>query len=75
MRNRRSECEGHADATITTARGVVLDTEIRDDARLIVDDTTLAAAPWERVRNADSADVRRLAGRKYVLRTDVMYVR
>ncbi len=38
----RSEQAGYEEATITTASGFVMAKEIRDNARLIVDDISLA---------------------------------
>jgi prolyl 4-hydroxylase len=46
----RSEQAGYEDATITTAAGFVMAKEIRDNARLIVDDKALAAEWWQRSR-------------------------
>jgi predicted 2-oxoglutarate/Fe(II)-dependent dioxygenase YbiX len=46
----RSEKEGYNDATITTRAGFVMDKEIRDNARLIVDDVPLADQLWQRAR-------------------------
>ena len=45
----RSEREGYGDATITTVRGVMLNKDVRSNARLIVDDTALAARLWDRL--------------------------
>jgi predicted 2-oxoglutarate/Fe(II)-dependent dioxygenase YbiX len=45
----RSERAGYEEATITTAAGPVMAKEIRDNARLIVDDTSLADNWWQRV--------------------------
>lgn len=45
----RSEQAGYGDATINTARGVVLNRAIRDNARLIVDDSSLAGTLWDRL--------------------------
>jgi hypothetical protein len=46
----RSERAGYDAATITTAAGFVMATEIRDNARLIVDDKSLADGLWQRAR-------------------------
>lgn len=45
-----SEQTGYGDATINTARGVVLNRAIRDNARLIVDDASLAGTLWDRLQ-------------------------
>jgi prolyl 4-hydroxylase len=45
-----SEQAGYEDATITTAAGFVMRKDIRDNARLMVDDPALAAALWDRAR-------------------------
>ena len=42
----RSEQEGYDEATITTSAGFVMDKEVRDNARLIVDDAVLANELW-----------------------------
>ena len=44
----RSEDSGYDAATITTATGFVMAKDIRDNARLIVDDRSLADELWER---------------------------
>jgi hypothetical protein len=44
----RSEGAGYSEATLTTAAGFVLDKEVRDNARLILDDAELAARLWGR---------------------------
>ena len=46
----RSEGTGFGEAPITTTAGPAMNKEIRDNARLIVDDTTLADDLWLRVR-------------------------
>jgi predicted 2-oxoglutarate/Fe(II)-dependent dioxygenase YbiX len=46
----KSEDAGYDEATITTSAGVVKDKEIRDNARLIWDDLSLAEMLWERAR-------------------------
>ena len=46
----RSEAKGYEDATITTSAGFVMDKEIRDNARLILDDALIADALWQRAR-------------------------
>ena len=46
----RSERAGYAEATITSPVGVVMDKSIRDNARLIVDDSALAATLWQRLQ-------------------------
>ena len=46
----RSEDEGYGDATINTVRGVMLRPDIRNNARLIVDDAAMADRLWARVR-------------------------
>lgn len=46
----RSEDEGYEAATITTSVGFVMDREIRDNARLILDDALLADVLWTRAR-------------------------
>jgi hypothetical protein len=45
-----SEARGYEDAPITTGRGFVMRKDVRDNARVMVDDPTLAAALWERAR-------------------------
>jgi len=47
---KRSEDAGYDEATITTGEGFVLNKDVRDNARLIVDDASLAARLWERAR-------------------------
>ena len=44
----RSEKAGYEVASITTAAGPVIDREVRDNARLIADDPTLAETLWHR---------------------------
>jgi hypothetical protein len=44
----QSENAGYEDATVTTAAGFVMDKDLRDSARLIVDDVDLAARLWAR---------------------------
>ena len=44
----RSEQAGYTEATITTAAGFVMAKDIRDNARLIVDDASLAHEWWQR---------------------------
>ena len=44
----QSEQAGYEPATIATAAGAVLDKRVRDNARLIRDDTELAARLWRR---------------------------
>lgn len=46
----RSERAGYEGATITTPAGFVMDKEIRDNARLMVDDAALAGELWQRAR-------------------------
>src|SRR5215471_12304171 len=46
----RSEAQGYEDAPITTASGFVMRKDVRDNARVIVDDLSLAAAWWERAQ-------------------------
>ena len=46
----RGEAGGFQEAPITTAAGFVLDKEVRNNARLMVDDPALAAELWERAR-------------------------
>ena len=79
----RSEASGFSEATITVAGGFQMNKEIRDNARLIVDDIGLAQELWLRAQSLSMALVFRhlqvhegapiVEGRKYVLRTDVMY--
>lgn len=63
---RREECEalleraealGFEDAPITTPWGFVRAPEVRDNTRVLLDDPALAAALWERVREALPARV------------------
>jgi len=44
------EAIGFADAPITTAAGFVMDRDIRDNTRVMVDDHALAEMLWERAR-------------------------
>jgi len=44
----QSEQSGYEEATITTAAGFVMRKDVRDNARLILDDTELAAGLWKR---------------------------
>jgi predicted 2-oxoglutarate/Fe(II)-dependent dioxygenase YbiX len=44
----QSEEAGYAEATITTAAGFVMRKDVRDNARLILDDTELAVRLWKR---------------------------
>jgi hypothetical protein len=44
----RSERAGYEDATISTAAGLVMDKDVRDNARLIFDDSELAGTLWLR---------------------------
>jgi predicted 2-oxoglutarate/Fe(II)-dependent dioxygenase YbiX len=44
----QSEKAGYEEATITTAEGAVMDKDVRDNARLILDDNELAARLWRR---------------------------
>lgn len=44
----QSEQAGYEEATITTAAGFVMNKNVRDNARLILDDTELAARLWQR---------------------------
>jgi len=44
----RSEQAGYETATITTTAGFVMDKEVRDNARLILNDMDLAARLWQR---------------------------
>jgi hypothetical protein len=46
----QSEQAGYEEATITTAAGFVMDKDVRDNARLLLDDTDLAARPWQRAK-------------------------
>jgi len=46
----RSERAGYEDATITTADGFVMAKEVRDNARLILDDASLAERWWSRAK-------------------------
>lgn len=46
----RSEKKGYDDAPISTPGGFVMDKEIRDNARLILDDAALAKELWQRAR-------------------------
>src|SRR6266542_991899 len=46
----KSERAGYEEATITTPAGFVMAKEIRDNARLIVDDASLAERWWQRAR-------------------------
>ena len=46
----RSENSGYEEATITTNAGFVMNKEIRDNARLILDDPLLADTLWHRAR-------------------------
>jgi hypothetical protein len=46
----KSEQAGYDEATITTADGFVMAKDIRDNARLIQDDNSLAADLWQRAR-------------------------
>jgi predicted 2-oxoglutarate/Fe(II)-dependent dioxygenase YbiX len=48
----RSEREGYADAPITTVSGFVMRKDIRDNARVILDDADLAKMWWERARES-----------------------
>jgi len=59
-----SEAEGYAPAPITTARGFVMMPEVRDNTRV--------HRVRHRVRHRGAPVT---AGRKYVMRTDVMYRR
>jgi hypothetical protein len=47
----RGEAAGFQEAPITTAAGFVFDKEVRNNARLMVDDPALAAELWERARS------------------------
>ena len=55
----RSERDGYDDATISTARGVILAKAIRDNARLMIDDAELALGLWERMTGLFPATVGR----------------
>lgn len=46
----RSEQAGYDEATINTFGGVAMNKAVRDNARLIVDDPSLAGTTWQRVR-------------------------
>ena len=46
----RSEAAGYDEATITSAEGPVMSKDIRDNARLILDDASLADALWQRAQ-------------------------
>ena len=46
----RTEGAGYEAATITTRHGAVMNTEIRNNDRLIVDDPALAGELWARIR-------------------------
>lgn len=46
----RTEAVGYEAATITTASGVALRPDVRDNTRVIVDDVALADELWRRVR-------------------------
>jgi predicted 2-oxoglutarate/Fe(II)-dependent dioxygenase YbiX len=46
----QSEQAGYEEATITTAAGFVMNKEVRDNARLILDDVELAARLWQRAQ-------------------------
>ncbi|HEX8199202.1 MAG TPA: 2OG-Fe(II) oxygenase [Isosphaeraceae bacterium] len=46
----QSENAGYDEATITTSAGFVMNKDVRDNARLILDDAELAASLWERAR-------------------------
>jgi len=46
----RSEAAGYGDAPITTSSGFAMRKDIRDNARVMVDDMDLAAALFERAR-------------------------
>jgi predicted 2-oxoglutarate/Fe(II)-dependent dioxygenase YbiX len=45
----RSERDGYDEATINTARGAVLAKAVRDNARLMIDDSELALGLWQRM--------------------------
>jgi prolyl 4-hydroxylase len=45
----RSERDGYDDATISTARGAIMAKAIRDNARLMIDDSELASELWRRM--------------------------
>src|SRR4029079_4856485 len=46
----RIQAQGPEAAPINTARGVMLDTQIRNNRRVIIDDETLAGELFERVK-------------------------
>jgi hypothetical protein len=46
----RAEQAGFEDAPITTSQGFVMRKDVRDNARVMIDDLDLAAAWWERAR-------------------------
>jgi predicted 2-oxoglutarate/Fe(II)-dependent dioxygenase YbiX len=46
----RSEDAGYEDANISTPEGFVMDKEIRDNARLILDDASIADTLWQRAQ-------------------------
>jgi hypothetical protein len=46
----QSERAGYAEATISTADGFVMNKDVRDNARLILDDADLAGRLWQRTR-------------------------
>lgn len=46
----QSEQAGYDEATITTASGFVMDKDVRDNARLILDDVELARRLWQRAQ-------------------------
>src|SRR5438270_186004 len=46
----RSEATQYQEATITSYSGFILDKEIRDNARVILDDFSLAGELWQRAR-------------------------
>jgi hypothetical protein len=60
---RRSEAAGYGDAPITTPGGFVMRKDIRDNARVIVDDEGLAATLFKRARSYLPPRV----GRRYLL--------
>lgn len=45
-----SESGGYGDAPISTRLGAVMNQEVRNNARVMLDDAALAAALWERIR-------------------------
>ncbi len=49
---RFAEAEGFADAPVTTARGMVMQKDVRNNDRVMVDAPARASALWERVRDA-----------------------